>query len=346
MVIPVVRPYPYGNTPKRGGKPVTSRPANIQERRVPRTRHTRPIAKGQPILKRPSSRPVPVNPPPVAPPPPQQQRNKTVQVAAGPVPAGAFAVGGIRSGRLQQRKVERRGRSIRPAHNESIVRAHVNKVRELRNVGSGRILAMIACGPSINEIPLDQLKGHPRIDIMSINKPDKRLWPTTYWAFCDMSQYTRNKELWDTYDGVVINSSAVKVGHRRQVLIRTRSGQGFSKDLANGFYVGRSTTYANLQTAIWMGYERIYLFGCDMGAVNGQMHFYGKNPDVDDKNREQRFAREAEHYHHAAATLPESDRKRIFFCSSYNQWPFVRAFNHRDHKNVIPEILDYANRKS
>lgn len=180
---------------------------------------------------------------------------------------------------------------------------------------------------------------------MSINKPDQRLWPTTYWAFCDVSQYNRNKDLWDGYNGIIINSSSIRVGHKKQILIRTRAGQGFSKDLSVGFYVGRSTTYANMQTALYMGYGRIYMFGCDMGAVNGQLHYYGKNPDVDDKNREQRFAREAEHYQYAAQTLTESDRQKFYFCSTYNKWPFIKSFNQRDHKIVIPEIIEYASNR-
>jgi len=329
--------------PRYGGipKPVVVRPANIAERKVTPTRKARQIIRG-PLLRKPTkvAQPTP-NPPPLPLAARVPTRNilprKPITVAVGPQVV-------MRSGRSQPVVRERRsGRNIRPIHNDTIIRADINKIRELKQVGKDKVLVMVACGPSINEIPIEQLSGNPRIDIMSINKPDKRLWPTTYWAFCDMSQYNRNKELWDAFTGTIVNSSSVKVSHRKQVRIRTRSGQGFARDLTNGFYIGRSTTYANLQTALWMGYERIYLFGCDMGAVNGQMHFYGKNPDVSDDNRAERFAREAEHYQYAASTLLEEERHKFYFCSSHNKWPFVKAFNYRDHKTVIHEIIEYAN---
>lgn len=334
MSIPTVKLY-ASHMPKYGGppKPVALKLASVAERRVPPTRRTRqPIR--NPILKRKSVAPV-VQPP-----------TTPVPAPAAPPPARNILPQRVVTTRPEHKRQPHRqpvnGRSVRPVHNDTIARVHVNKIRELKQVGQNKILAVIACGPSINEIPLEQLVGHPRIDIMSINKPDKRIWPTTYWAFCDMSQYTRNKDLWDAYNGIIINSSAIKVGHRKQIQVRTRSGQGFARDLTNGYYIGRSTTYANMQTALWMGYERVYIFGCDMGEVNGQMHFYGHNPDVSDTNRAQRFAREAEHYQFAATTLPEADRKKFYFCSSYNKWQFVKAFNQLDHKLAIPEILEFA----
>ena len=232
------------------------------------------------------------------------------------------------------------GRNVR-GQVSAVSHAHITKIRALHNIGIGKVLIMVACGPSINEIDLTLLKGIPNIDIMSINKPDKRIWPTTYWAFCDLSQYNRNKDLWDSYDGMVVNSSSIKVAHKNQVLIKNRSGQGFSKDLTSGFFIGRSTTYANLQTALWMGYT-VFVFGIDMCAVNGKLHHYGVNPDVQEANRLERFKKEAEHYQFAGMTLPEHDRKKIYFCSSYNPWSFTKLFNHLDHKEAIPFILDFV----
>lgn len=95
-----------------------------------------------------------------------------------------------------------------------------------------------------------------------------------------------------------------------------------------------------------MGHEHIYIFGCDMNpdGLNGQLHFYGQNPDVDPKVRKERFAKEAEFYDIAADILTPEQRLRFTFCSEYNPWPFVDKFNRRSHKEAIAHILQHAAR--
>ncbi len=242
-------------------------------------------------------------------------------------------------------QVKRTGSRIQIVNRDPGVNAreHIEKIRSLKGRGQGRILVIIGCGPSMREVEdLHLLSGNPRIDTLTINKPQPPLWPTTMWAFCDHTQYTRNQAAFESYSGMLINSSSIRVYHPRQILLRARHGKGFATDLTQGFYIGRSTTYANMQTALYMDYERIYLFGVDMCEVNGKMWSYGVNPDVALHNRAQRFAAEAEHYQYAAIQLPERDRKRFFFCSTYNPWPFVQAFNRRDQRAAVPEILDFA----
>jgi hypothetical protein len=233
------------------------------------------------------------------------------------------------------------------AQHDNLLSAHTIKINALKNIGKGRILIMVACGPSISELQLERLNGQRMIDIMSINKPDMRVWPTKYWAFCDQSQHKRNEDTFEAYSGILINSSSIRARHKNQILIRNRSGSGFSLDLTQGFFIGRSTTYANMQTALWMGYNRIYILGMDMAAVekNGEkvLHFYGKNPDVADKNREARFEMEAKSYEFAAGYLPEEDRKKFYMCSSYNPWGFTSRFNKMRHEGIVDEILSYAN---
>jgi hypothetical protein len=219
-------------------------------------------------------------------------------------------------------------------------------ITKLKDIGRGKALIMVACGPSISEAPLEQLRGHNKIDIMCINKPDPRVWPSTYWGFCDQSQYARNKDIWNSYNGTVVNASSVRVRRPKQVLIRSLSAKGFSKDLVKGYYIGRSSTYANLQVAVWMGYDKIYIFGLDMGSVGGKLHYYGKNPDVSDENRLKRFSREAESYDHAAKTLNAVDRQRIVICSSYNKYKFVDSFSRLHQADAVNIILEaFGNKK-
>jgi len=216
---------------------------------------------------------------------------------------------------------------------------NTSKIEALKDIGTGRILVMIAAGPSVTEVDLTPLKQLEKVDMMCINKPYMPVWPTKYWAFCDHTQYNRNKEYWEGYKGIIINSPNVSARKSNQIIIRSKHGKGFSRNLIDGFYIGRSTTYANLQTAHYMNYDKIFIFGIDMTEVGGKLHHYGVNPDVDPNNRKQRFSAEADHYSHAAKLLPEEYRKRYYFCSSYNPWNFVKEFNHLDHKTAVDFIM-------
>ncbi len=214
------------------------------------------------------------------------------------------------------------------------------KIKKLYGRGNGRILVIIANGPSINQIDLGRLRGLPKVDTLSINKPDMRIWPTTYWAFCDPSQYNAHVGLWNDYSGIILNSTAISHQKENSLQIRNIGGPGFSKDLLKGFHVGRSTTYANMQTALWMGYDKVYIFGIDMCEVDGQLHFYGVNPAVEPSVRNGRFQKEAEFYAHAAELLNDSERSKFVFCSSYNPWGFVDKYCKLDHKIAIDYIIN------
>jgi hypothetical protein len=212
------------------------------------------------------------------------------------------------------------------------------RIQQLKGVGRNKVLVMIAAGPSVNEVDFTPLKDNQSVDFMCINKPYKPLWPTKYWVFCDHTQFVRNEKEWNEYSGIIINSPNVTARRGNQIVLKTRHGKGFSQDIAHGYYIGRSSTYANLQVALYMGYDQIYIFGIDMTEVNGQLHHYGANPDVSPDNRKKRFAVEAEHYAHAGILLPQEVRRRFIFCSSYNPWSFLQYFERLDHKVAVSHI--------
>ena len=216
----------------------------------------------------------------------------------------------------------------------------VSRIQKIKDVGIGRILVMIACGPSVLEVDFSPIKNQDNVDIMVINKPLKQVWPAKYWAFCDHSQYLRNTEVFDSYSGTIITSNGVRARAKNaeHIVITAIHKTGVSRDLRQGYVIGRSSVYANLQTALWMNYDKIFVFGVDMCKVDGKLHHYGKNPDVDDKIRQQRFDQESKNYNRMADTLPESIRQRIYFCSSYNPYDFVRKFNKINHLTAIKMI--------
>jgi hypothetical protein len=215
-------------------------------------------------------------------------------------------------------------------------------IKGLQNVGHGRILIIVGNGPSFLEAPLERLKGHDKIDIMSINKPDKRIWPTKYWCFVDQNQAERHRELWNGYGGTLINAGSVRDRKAGQVVVRNIAGVGFSKDLAAGFYIGRSSVYSAMQVAYWMDYAKVYIFGIDMSAVGGKLYAWGTNPDCADKNRMERFAKEAESYMYAAKHLTDAERSRYVFCSTYNPHHFIQFFPKLDQKTAVDAILEVA----
>ena len=221
----------------------------------------------------------------------------------------------------------------------------IPKIKQLKNHGNNKILIIIGNGPSINEIPLEQLKDNQHIHTLSINKPDSRLWPTTAWAFFDQSQLRRNEDLWNGYDGIIFNSTAIKRQKNNSIQIKNLGGKGFSKDLSKGLHIGRSSVFAAMQIGCWMGYDHIYIVGVDMNPqTQGPLHFYGTNPDVDPNIRKDRFKKEAEYYDYAADLLNGEERNKFTFCSSENPWEFVNKFNKLDHKIAIDKILEHVHR--
>lgn len=217
------------------------------------------------------------------------------------------------------------------------------RIAKLRNIGQGRYLVIIGNGPSIGQIPLEKLKSVNKVDLLTINKPDQRVWPTRFWAFFDRSQINRHRGMWDNFNGTVFNSTAIKEQKPTSMQFKNLGGKGFSQELTKGLHIGRSSVYAALQIALWMEYDKIYIFGCDMNpdGIDGKLHFYGTNPDVDPTVRAQRFEREASHYDVAADGLGHGERQRFVFCSKgINPWPFVERFSSIEHTAAVDHIIN------
>jgi hypothetical protein len=138
----------------------------------------------------------------------------------------------------------------------------INRIALLRNAGRGKLLIIVGNGPSILEADLGRLRNNPRIQILTVNKPDARLWPTDFWAFFDSSQFRRHEELWNGYSGLIFNSTAIKRQKSTSMQFRNKGGKGWSRDLLSGIHIGRSSVYASMQIASWMNHEHVYIFGC------------------------------------------------------------------------------------
>jgi hypothetical protein len=168
------------------------------------------------------------------------------------------------------------------------------------------------------------------------------LWPTTYWTFFDISQLRRHEDIWNGYNGVIFNSTSIKRQKLTSLQLKNLGGQGFSKDLTKGIHIGRSSVYAAMQLAHWMEYDKVFIFGVDMNpeGIDGKLHFYGVNPDVDPNKRKERFKNEAEFYEYAANILSDAEKAKYVFCSSANNWPFTNKYNKLRHEIAVQQILD------
>ena len=244
---------------------------------------------------------------------------------------------------LRQQAVQRAQAVIRYAKASELTHDGVQKVLALKGVGRGRILIILGNGPSLSEIDTSPLNGLHRVDTLSINHPDLRIWPTTYWAFCDMSQYNRHQEYWTSFTGTILTGTFLPHNKPNVVKFRPLGGEGFSLNLVDGYYVGRSTVYASMQTAAYMDYDMVFILGCDMAAsTDGRLWFYGNNPDVPLNQRITRFDKEATFYEYAGNQLPQYIRDKFYFCSSYNPYSFPDQFHRMKHEDAIEYILSIA----
>lgn len=223
-------------------------------------------------------------------------------------------------------------------------------ILSLRNRGVGRLLVVVACGPSIMEAELPRLMHHPLIDTLSINTPDPRIFPTTYWAFADDEVYDRDPELVRSYQGILLNAWGVvrnrpEMARPNQVLMTYQDAvqTPFSRNMLRGVVLGCSTTFANLQVAFWMNYDRVFVFGCDMckpPSAEG-LHFHSRH-EMEPGERLKRFEIEAGFFQGGADELSRAERRKIVFCSAYNPWPFMRSFQQLDHRRAVDQILALA----
>ena len=216
-------------------------------------------------------------------------------------------------------------------------------LESVKKSGVGKILVIIANGPSKAEADLQKLLKNPHIDLMTVNEPDLRVWPTKYWIYCDLVKHRRVIDYWEKYDGILFNPRSITDHKLNTGTFQALSGSGFSLDVHNGVYIGNSSTYAAMQVAEWMGYDDVYIFGCDMGVVDGKLYEWGSNPDVVDNVRVSRFDGEAKSYQWLVDNNAVLARK-FCICSLYNKYKFVAGMRRLDQKLAVDHILSSFNK--
>ena len=203
---------------------------------------------------------------------------------------------------------------------------------ELKDRGKGKILCIVGNGPSHKLADLPQLLG--KVDFLCVNKPDERIYPPEYWVIFDKDQIDANRDKWDDYQGFKIGLGNTVSRYKCSII----GGLGFATDISTGLYMGFSSVYASMQIGIYMGYEKIFIFGLDMSAIGGKLYEWGSNPFVKDNERLKRFENEAKSYDYAADNLSSEVLSKFTLCSQFNPFPFVQKYRSIKYEEAICEL--------
>lgn len=163
------------------------------------------------------------------------------------------------------------------------------RLAAIKNLHKGRRGFVIGNGPSLNMRDLTKLKNEVTIAANKIYLSfSETEWRPQYVTVCDSLVWKKIKHsLHNHYDTVFVPSTfdtteclADCISYRylgnSVKADGSANSDAFSTDLAIGAYGGYSVTYDNLQLAVHLGLNPIYLLGCD--------HYYAgetcKTPDV------------------------------------------------------------------
>ena len=157
----------------------------------------------------------------------------------------------------------------------------------LRKREQGKRIFILANGPSLNEEDLSSLKNEVVIgmnastilerqfgfismyyvlsDARFINAPEKRAWATK-----DLSPTTQRVIRAD------LRSLDDPELHDRSTYIAPLSRDGFSRDLASGYFYGCTTTMLAIQLAWHLGSRNVFLLGCDLRYPKDSPRFYNE----------------------------------------------------------------------
>ena len=215
----------------------------------------------------------------------------------------------------------------RPRETRPLTRSSIDRIRGLRGVGAGRRLLIVASGPTVARVDFSGL-DRGTSDVLIVNRPYQPLMDLAkWWAVNDMPVVMKHLDQIRAFKGTFICGSSAFIPGRDSIKVPALAGRGFSMDLSQGFYLGRSTTLSSLQVAGWMDYASIFVLGCDMSA-EGNLYHDGSAPlGMTESTRKKRFDTEAEYWAYAAKSMPVELRQKTTFVGDLNPYPFVRLFN-------------------
>ncbi|GAA5118443.1 DUF115 domain-containing protein [Luteolibacter yonseiensis] len=156
------------------------------------------------------------------------------------------------------------------------VRSSLAFFESLRNKHAGKPGFVIGNGPSLRVEDLDRLKG---IVSIASNKVylafDQTAWRPDYYTVADPLIWEKVRSVVGRFVQAVIIPTYLDAPTRGAKHIKTfrylgnaavsppAEGIAFSRDFTKGAYGGYTVTYENLQLAVYLGLNPIYVIGCD-----------------------------------------------------------------------------------
>ncbi len=168
----------------------------------------------------------------------------------------------------------------------------MRKIRRFKNIHKGERVFITCPGPSMNVKDLELLKNEYTIGVNSITRAyTKTDWRPTYYALIDIFSF--GKYLHDNnVDGGTFcqreaflhyrSNPKTKHGRETYLLIDYSNHKKewmdskkikYSDDISVSVYDGFTVTNMAIQLAIYMGFKKIYLIGCDCDYSKPQIHF-------------------------------------------------------------------------
>ncbi|MFM5253288.1 6-hydroxymethylpterin diphosphokinase MptE-like protein [Aeromonas hydrophila] len=162
------------------------------------------------------------------------------------------------------------------------------KIKALKNKESGKDIYIIANGHSANNKDvINALKGKITIGMNATPLlTEKYGLQLDYYTVSD-ERFLRDKEKYHMATEM-LNKQTVRVFRSELIkhdspsyidntyYIRSLGRDGFSFNLANGFYFGCTTTMFSIQLATYLGARNIYLVGVDLQYPRDKPRFYSE----------------------------------------------------------------------
>ncbi len=186
------------------------------------------------------------------------------------------------------------------AYESSLKQLHL-----LKDIHKGERCFIIGTGPSLNETRLDLIKDEYIIGVNGlINGLEQfNLKNIPYWCISDSKAFNKyGKDIIDRNEYTILFAHAEKTYLDKNkynkddkiILIRTNEKLSSNSDIDQGFYYENGTVIVDaIQFAYYLGFEEVYLVGCD-SDYSGDGHF-DKSKDISNgksgfKDRNEVFA--------------------------------------------------------
>lgn len=168
----------------------------------------------------------------------------------------------------------------------------MRKISRFKNIHKGERVFITCPGPSMSIKDLELLKNEYTIGVNSITKAySKTSWRPTYYALVDIFSFGKYLKENEVEGGTFCQREAFfhyrsepKTRHGKETFLLVdysnhkpdwmkKNKIKYSSDMSVNVYDGFTVTNMAIQLAIYMGFKKIYLIGCDCDYTQPKIHF-------------------------------------------------------------------------